>query len=269
MFYARKPKKPLNRSNRKTVKTNKKKPIATNIKNYIQKVISVKAENKITSFSASINFSGIAQSNSLNALPLTPYVGYLTLGQGVGQGQRIGNEVKVKKLHFNYSIVALPYNAVSNISPQPFIVKMTIGNVKQYQGVTPDAGDVYILYQLGSTTLPPTSTISDLLLDYNKDDWNIKKSWTHKIGYSSVSGTGSNAVNQYFANNDFNFNAIRKLDLTSMCNKTLKFNDALNTTSGAGLFVMMEAIPVIGGSFSLTQLVANITYNIIIEYEDL
>jgi len=55
---------------------------------------------------------------------MLPYTGYGTIPQGVTQGTRIGNTVKVKKLMLSYVLRPTSYNATFNAFPQPVEVDL-------------------------------------------------------------------------------------------------------------------------------------------------
>ena len=137
---------------------------------------------------------------------------------------------------------------------------MYLGRLKGCPGEIPAAADFNNLFQLGSSVLAPSGNISDLISDINKDYWDIQKQWSHKVGFAGYNGTGAIASSQYFNNNDYKLNVIKRLDITKYVQKTLKFNDSNNTTSGKNLFFFFQTLNAGGGTNGSTVLPCNINY---------
>jgi len=252
---------------RRIRKAPKAKPVSVAVKKYVARTLSRTIETKSTSVETETNFGSRVSNQTMNARPIMPYTGYLTIPQGVTQGTRIGNICKVKKVSLNYVLIPLPYNLSTNPNAIPSHVIMYLGRVKQYKGILPEAADVSLLYQLGATTIAPSGTLSDLMFNINTDNWDIKKRWTHKLGSANNQGTGGLASSQYYANNDFSQNIVRRMDITKMCPAMMRFNDSLSTQALDNLFFMFQAVPANGGSTG-QYITCNIRYFITIDYED-
>jgi len=238
------------------------------VKKYVKRTIATNVENKIVNFNQSLNFGSSDNNSTLYVYPILPYTGYGTIGQGITQGTRIGNQIKLRKVMLNYIIRPAPYDAVENTTPVPCEVEMYLGRVKSVPGELPNTADMGLLYQLGASTTGPSGDLSDVISDINTDYWLIKKRWRHKIGYSNNQGTGANNQFQFGANNDFKLNVVKKLNITKLCPPTLKFNDSNNTVQGPNLFFFYEAISATGASLAATQKPCHIDYWITIQYED-
>lgn len=238
------------------------------VKKYVKAAFHKQVENKTVSVEANINFGSILESPDLNAYPMLPYSGYLTIPQGVTQSTRVGNTCKIRRVTLNYTLIPLSYNVTTNPSILPVHVILYLGAVKQYKGILPGTGDIGLMYQLGATAIPPTGTLSDLIYKVNKDDWDMKKVWSHKLGYAASEWNGGNSVAQFYTNNDFKMNVVRRMDITKYCAKTLKFNDANSTQQGANLFFMFQSIQSNGTASAASVQNVNIKYFITIDYED-
>lgn len=243
----------------------KRSTIARMVKTEIHRNI----ENKTVQYAAqNLNIGPYVNSpNGLNAFPLTPYGGNMQIQQGTGQGDRIGNEIRTRKLVLSYVLIPSPYDSVYNPVPNGQEVKIWIGNYKPSPFVQPSTYSNF--FQLGDTSTGPASTLQDILSTSNKDSWNIKKTMIHKVGFSGFSASGSGSINNnYSVNNDFKMNVVRKVDLTKLCPKVFKFNDAVssNPTSGQGLFMMITAVD----ALNLTPAVRTVklSYWIDFVYED-
>jgi len=251
---------------RKIVKSKPKVSMA--IKKYVSKAIHTNVENKSQTVNYSGNFGNATANASMYAYPVTPYTGFMSLTQGITQNQRIGNEVKIRKAMLRYILRPIGYNASSNVTPVPLHVEMYLGRTKIAPGDIPAAGDFTVLFQNGNSSVGPVGTLTDLIAAVNKDYWVIKKRWSHKLGFAEYFGTGGLAQQQYFVNNDFELNVMRKLDITSIYPKTLKFNDGTGLVQGPALFLFYQAVSANGNDTGSTQLTANINFWIDIEYED-
>jgi len=251
---------------KKTYQKKKKVPLA--IKTYVQKEIARDIENKSVQINGGANFGSYLEDLTLNAYPMLPYTGYWSVTQGVGAGNRIGNQIKTRKLMLNYVLFPLPYDATSNPNPIPCEVIMYLGYVKNTPAVLPGATDFTYFYQSGNSSVTPAGSLRDLIAVNNKDYWVIKKRWSHKIGFSNNQGTGGVANYQYQANNDFKLNVVRRLDITKLVPSTIIFNDTGSSPTTKNLFLMFEAVSsnglVLGAAFKTVT----IDYWIDFEYED-
>jgi len=243
--------------------------VSSAVKTYVKQTIHSQIENKTQSQRESLSFGTANESPDLNVFPITPYIGGLTILQGTAQNQRIGNTIKTRKVMLNYVLRPVTYDALVTPTPQPIIVQLFLGRVKQYKGIAPTVTDMNFLFQLGNTSTAPTGTLLDLVYIINKDDWDIKKQWTHKLGNSIYNAAnGLNGLNQYFANNDYKLNYVKKVDVTKYCPATIKFDDNSATNNGNGLFFFFQAIKANGDTGNSTNLLAHIDYFITYEYED-
>lgn len=253
---------------KKRVYKSKKPTVSLAVKKYVKRAIHVEVENKGIQTYVGSDFGTIAENTTLHMFPVLPYTSFITLAQGVGAGQRVGNKITLRKVMLNYILRPNPYQVSTNTFPQPMEITMFLGNVKQYPGVKPEIGDVNILFQLNNSAIPPSGTLTDVITAVNTDDWNIQKRWNHKIGFADYSGTGINLAQQSYSNNDYKLNVVRKMNITSMCPKTLIFNDSNTTTQTKNLFFFYQAVAAAGGTFSATQLPCHIDYWITMDYED-
>jgi len=238
------------------------------VKAYVKRTIHRDQENKVVNINSSTVFGNVLEDAVMNVYPILPYTGYGVISQGVGAGARIGNECKIRKVMLKYVLNPLPYSATSNPFPAPVEVDLFLGHLKGCPGELPNAGDFNILFQSGNTSFAPVGSLNDLISDVNNDYWTIKKRWRHKIGYSTYTGSGSIATQQYFANNDFNLNAIKKLDITRFVHKTMKFNDTNNTLQGTNLFFFYQAVSATGNVNTAATIPCQISFWIDIHYED-
>jgi len=253
---------------RKRAPRSKSTAVSVAVKQYVNRSIRSNIENKTMSVNYAGSFGNCVANPSMYSYPITPYTGYLTISQSVFQNGRIGNSIKIKKAMLRYVLRPNGYNVDSNPFPAPTQVDMYLGRTRICPGDQPIAADFNSLYQSGSASLAPVGSLNDLVSEVNSDYFTIKKRWSHKIGYANNQGTGAINANQYFANNDFKLNVVKKLNITKLVPKTLKFNDSTGVVQGPGLFFWYQAVNAGGGVNASTVLPCHITFWIDLTYED-
>jgi len=246
----------------------KKPTVTTNIKRYVKKQIHKNIENKMQNVNFSEDFGNFLQSTSMHSYPITPYTGYLQIGHGVLQNNRVGNQIRTAKVMLNYVLRPNPYSALNNAGPAPVEIEMFLGYLKQFPSTLPTPGDFNNFYQVGNTSVAPTGNLNDLASSVNKDYFVIKKQWRHKIGYANNAGTGSNVAYQTFANNDFKLNIVKKLNITQHVPKLIQFNDASPTATSRGLFFWYQGVSSAGNILANTQTPVHIDFWIDFSFED-
>lgn len=259
---------PKSRGRKVVRKSNKPKSVSVSVKKYVKKLIHSQVENKIQNVSASNSFGNINNDTAMGVYPMCPYQGLWSIGQGVTQNTRVGNKIKVRRVMLNYTLRPNPYNATTNAIPQLCEVDLFLGYLKQANGILPTALDIGQLFQLGNSAMAPQGNLLDLISDINKDFWTIKKRWRHKVGYADYTGSGPNVVTQYYSNNDFHLNVVKKMDITKFCPKTITFNDGTNSPMGNNLFFFFQAVASQGDTFLAAQEPMRIDYWVSFEYED-
>lgn len=133
--------------------------------------------------------------------------GYLQLGNGIGEDQRIANECKVKATYFNYQLIPQVYNVTTNPLPAPQIV--TLWFIRPKTRHVNGLGQAYILAgadanffeNISNADSGLTGSPIDLLRKLDKDNYQVIAIKQHKIGFSSNLNTSN--VSSTFGNNDF------------------------------------------------------------------
>jgi len=254
---------------KKSVRGGRKSSVVSSaVKTYVNRTIHRQIENKNVQLNSSTSFGNILQSATLNVAPLTPYTGALLIAQGTGSANRTGNEVKTRKVMLKYCLIPKAYSAVSNTTPRPMYIQMWLGYVKNSSGLRPIASDFDQLYNYNNTVNPILGQLFDLNQSINTDYWTIKKYWTHKIGYAINTSSGSDGNNANYANNDFPYSVVKKLDISKLYPKTLKFNDVSATISGPGLFFFYQCLAANGDTLAASQLPCNLQWQLEVQFED-
>jgi len=246
----------------------KSKYVPKSVKRYVKKEIHRNIENKNFFVNNQVGFGSALESPDLNFAPILWYPGYHTLGLGVTDGARISNQVRIRKVILSYVIVPLPYDAATNNVPQPVHVQLFLGRLKQAKSVLPTSTDVATLFNAGSTSFGPSGGLIDLnsARSINTGFWDIKKTWEHKLGYAVDKNIST--TYQEFANNDFKYNVVRRMDITKHIQKLVQFNDSSSQVQNGNLFFGYQAISATGNATGATQLLCRMNYSITITYED-
>jgi len=260
-------KKPKNK--KKTVKSSKP---GMKIKKAITAI--VKKEQARNTENKTFQYYDIAKQiyPSVNALfstsidPMTPYPAFLQITQGVGEGSRVGNEIKIKRLTVKGNIYQKPYNATTNPTPFPCHVKIWFYYDKQNPcDISYTASD---FLQLGSSSRPLFNDLLDLWYPVNEDRYRVLATKSFKLGYASNTGTGSVVAQAYASNNDYKFNHQFSFDLTKHCIKNVKFNDNSSIASTRGIFMMATVVQANGAPYNNAVVPAEMQYVLDVEYED-
>lgn len=235
----------------------------------VKKIISRQAENKTQqAYQPNYPIYNKTHANfALSMFPVCPYSTSLQIDQGVSQSQRIGNRIKIKNLVFDCTVYPKPYNASTNINPQPYVVKFWF----YYDKTNPNSlvGPDSSFLQLGGTAQALTGNLIDASAPVNTDRWRILTTRTIKVGYSAVTGTGSSTGNEFFQNNDFKLNSRFKINLTKYLVKNVKYNDTNSVPTTRGLFCIAEAIDGVGGGTSASTIPCEMFYTLNMSYEDM
>jgi len=243
--------------------------VSAGVKQYVKRTIHAQIENKSIQINpGQLGFGNVNESPEFNAFPMAPINGTWSINLGTGAGSRIGNIIKVRRVRLNYILRPAPYDVTTNPNPKPSEVRLMLGYVKNSPAFLPLNTDIAQLFQQGNTSSSPVGNLKDLISVYNTDYWAIKKSWTHKLGFSISGGTGASPGVQSHANNDFKYNVYRTMDITKMMPKTCVFNDAVGTTNTKNLFFMFYAVSAGGDTYGPTALPVFIDYWIDFHYED-
>jgi len=242
--------------------------VSSSVKQYVKRTLHAAIENKCVQVNQSTSFGTVNESPEFNAFPMCPLATYWNINQGVGQGNRVGNVIKIRKVRLNYILRPNPYEPTFNVVTKPLEIQLLLGYVKNTPSFVPVPGDIQQIFQAGSATTAPIGTTRDIISVINKDYWVIKKRWTHKIGYASNTGSNPQAAPQFFANNDFKLNTNINIDLTKYVPKTYTFRDNNSTPTTRGLYMMFQPVYANGNAMASTQVVARFSYMLSVDYED-
>nr|WAE42953.1 MAG: capsid protein [Cressdnaviricota sp.] len=164
--------------------------------------------------------------------------------QGVGEGDRIGDRIKVRSSHIVMNVWARAYNSSTNSLQKEQFVKIWIVKQKQLsQNTTITASDLNKFFQLGSSSTGMSNSLADITRDVNDNLFTVKYQRTYKIGFSAL--TPSNTVTQsgFIApNNDFKLHHQFKIPVGKYMKKLLHYDDANTYISNDNLFMIMQTV---------------------------
>jgi len=263
-------KRPIRRKGVMRVRKTKPQPkgVSTAVAKYVRKAVARNIENKTVTEKNEISFASYFANVDLKVQKISPNSAWTTpINQGVGQGERVGNTIKTRKLLLKYVLYPMPYQATINDQNVPQEVIIWIGYLKNNRLKTPDVGDYNQFFQNGNGTTAPFSNLWDVTLPVNLDLFHICKTIRHKVGNAIVSDFNGIKQYSYYANNDFKLNCSRTIDCTGYINKTLKFDDQ-NTTPDTGLYMWMTAVNADGTLGNVNVASVGMFYTLRYDYED-
>lgn len=251
------------KSVKKAVRAARRQPLIKLIK----RVINRQAETKIANFQDGFEISN-ANIGTNNIQPLTPYalVG-LSIGQGTGQGDRIGNKITMRSLIMRYIIFPLEQDPITNPTPTPQLVRIWFFSQKQSNTLLGANPPRFI--QNGDTAASLTGTLIDMNRIINNDEYTYLGHRTFKIGYANYGGTGTNAAAQSFSNNDYKLNHVGTINLTKMCPKIIKFDDTDNTPNSRLVMMLVQCVNADGSASGSTDLRIGYNYDLTMKYKDM
>lgn len=175
------------------------------------------AEKKHIQYAVQTNVFGYnAAAQGLLQLQLTPTAASLNIAQGLGEADRIGDKVRVKKVTLKYVISAGPLDATYNAVPAPQDVRCLITWNKQSKVLSPPAAN---FFDAGDSSAAPTSNMLDMIQSPNSEYVGVHADWTHKVGVQTYPHPNTTD------NNDYKLNVIKSLDITKFYPKVLTWND--------------------------------------------
>jgi len=250
-------------------RTYKRKSSLFSIKKIVKREIARNVENKTSQYySGLVNLSSNANvgvfANSV--LPISPYATFLQVNQSASQGGRTGNQIKIKSLKFGGVLTPKEYNATSNPVPRPLNVIMWLFYKKDNPDTLTVPGTDFL--QLGGTSQALTGSLIDQTATVNTDAYRIFAKRVFKLGFANYAGTGTNATQQQFANNDYKYNQFFNIDVTKHLVKTIKYDDNVSTPTTRGLFACFQCVSATGGAFSSAYIPAELTFTLTMSYED-
>lgn len=243
------------------------------VKRVVKQVLARDVETKSAETGQQINRlyypTNLANFMVLNIMRISPG-NSLPINQGTGNGARVGNRCRIRRLMFNMQIRPRPYDNTDNNTPKPQVGKVVLFYMRKTPTAVNTTGNepVVDFFQLGNTTDAIKGQLIDQMQNYNTDKYRVFASRTFKVGFSQYEGDGLNSGSQAFANNDFKYAYQVKWDVTKYVPKLLRYNDDDVTPLSRALYAMVYYSPADGSTGSSTQIPLTCTWWVQCKYED-
>lgn len=211
--------------------------------------------------------------NSANAgwtassIPICPFTTGFIIPQGTGQGNRIGNRIRTKKAWVKGIIHPNEYNASTNAEPQPYQIRMLIFKDK-FNPTGQPAAPSLDLFQSGSTSIGPQNDLVDMILDPNRDRYQIYHDEIMKCGPAANQGSGTSVTFQQFMNNDFSYNCQFSVDVTKFLPTVVTYNDAGTAPMSDSLWMIFLPVLARGSIVPASVAALTMSWTAVYEYTD-
>jgi len=250
----------------------KRSTVSAAVRQYVSRSIKVASENKVVNWQYGgvlLPFNAAASGwYTSNFFQISPNISNLTVNQNTHQAGRIGNQIKTRNAVFKFILTPRPYNATTNPSPVPQMIRCVILSSKQTPvDIIPFSDFQNYMFQNGSSSIGPLSGILDMVSDFNKDLFTIYMDKKFKLGFAWNSLV--QAQPQGFNNNDYKMNIIQKINITKYLAAHYRFNDAnSDPTSGKSLYVMFLQCNADGTGSSSLYIQSQIAIDVDYTYEE-
>lgn len=271
----RKPKRTFKRSRKMKPK------VPDAVKAYVKKAIAIEIENKSqTYFQTGPIVIGNANNTTVwstsNVWQITPNTGELSITQGVTQGTRVGNKIKLKSAKLIVHLTPNGYIASgsANLVPAPQFIDVYIFKLRTQTDSLASARTVSLasFFQSGASAVGFVGNGTDWNHQINNEQVKVYYHRRFKIGFSNYFGnTGAQAETNYLANNDFSLSNIIEIDLMKHgYPKHMIFEDNNVIAQQDQLYFLVNPVDFDGTlpTNPTTSTPASLLYSINVTYED-
>nr|WPR18609.1 MAG: capsid protein [Chemarfal virus 88] len=240
----------IKRANNKMRKTTQRRrkavtrpQVSKAVKVYLKKALKKSAELKTATpyvvNNSAIRAYGISP-NGPSQLTTFALSDVLTIPQGTGDGQRIGDRIRVKSMNVKgYINLDSQYAGDAAYLKNPMYVKLFVGRrLDTLANPNTISGGFSKLLAAGPTSQSPTNLPADMYRYINKELYQILHTRKFKIGTSAPSNNPSDSA-QY--NNDFSWARNFSINLSKNI-ETVKFSDGGSSPSNVGLYMWFMVV---------------------------
>lgn len=176
-----------------------------------------------------------------NVYNLMPNATTLAISQGTGQGDRIGNKIKITRAILRFNLMPVQ-DSVNNQSVPVIVRTMFIyDKLNPTAAPTPNANGDF--FQNGNSTGDFAGDLTDLTRPINTDRYCVHHVRDYKVGWSSyAAGAGADPAQQYYMNNDFKMLVKRTVNYNKYIVHNLTYNDTNNAPINRGLWFFCYAV---------------------------
>lgn len=231
------------------------------LKALVKTVIDSQAEKKMVQFfnNAGLQTSVLASDwKSFNVWTLTSDTGAnstYAIGQGTGQGNRVGNQIRTYKLMVKLAMNINPtYADPGNYNACPIYVTMWVVKLMPHLDDTIDNLQTVVqnsFFQASGTATGFAGNLGDMIKTPNKDQVTVLKKKVYKLGLSEIiSSAGNNVANtasNKYMNNDSSMCLTDMIDCTKCLPAVMKFNDGDNITTNRRVYIFFTSARMDGG----------------------
>lgn len=256
---------------KKVRRTFKKRVRKVPLKKLVKKIMRQQVETKsLQMFNENQSVYSVANptqyAGGLAIIPLGLQPGSLSLFQGLGDGQRVGNKMNLVSARVKGCIVPNPYNATTNPTPKPLQVKLFFFYNKLDSSSTPNPPLDF--YQNGTGVAGFTNSLIDLWRPINTNKYRVLTTRSFKLGYAKYDGTGFSSDNQAYSNNSFKLNCNFSVNLGKLIQKSYNYNDNSADPAGRHLWMMFVTAWADDSAMADTYIPAQYTMMQELKYKD-
>lgn len=216
----------------------------------------------------SANSSGFA---TQNVLQLTPNATNL-IAQGTGQGDRIGNKIRVVGARLKFSVFPNPYNATSNTVPTPQILLMWLCKSKDVASrdtANTATNALANFFNAGDSSLGMSGTVYDYTNPLNHDTFTQYGRKVYKVGAANYqTNTGTQANTYSYSNNEFKLNVISTINLLKHgFPRVIDWNDTTTLPKTNPLYLIMNSVDATGTANSSGASANPLLANMVVEID--
>jgi len=236
----------------------KKKPLKKITKTDISRAISRRLENKIiVDYAANqtiLPASSTVAPTSRYLLPL--------LSQGLGQGNRIANQIHIRKART--SLYINTKRTGDNMINNPLMIRVWLVSSKIVNSNTAPAWNEF--FQTGNLSAPFQQTMLDMILPVNKNEFVVYFDKTYKVGLGAILASNIDTTNSL---DNSSMNHRIDIDWEQHFKSAIDYNDTNTVPTNRNLFLLFQCVRADGAAMvSSTESGAEFHIANTVSYED-
>lgn len=209
--------------------------------------------------------------NSVNNVVVCPSSTVCDINQGTGEGARIGNQIRTRKLVYRGILCAKPYSGSTNPTPKPVEVRMVFYRQRNDPAVLPPSPSTDF-FQFNNTTNPIPDSLQNQIQVVNTDKYQVFMQRVYKVGWAlnaTTDAPSSSVPVNAQPNNDFSINCKFAIDLTKYLPKVIRYNDNNAEPTSAGLFCLFILAYADGTAIGNAAIPVELSSTLDFQYEDM
>lgn len=237
----------------------------TNLKRTISMVIKKSLSSKIEKKQWVYYQNYNAVSTCSASIPVNVNLLPTSMIQGIGDAQRVGNQIKISQATIEGYVSLAPYNSITNPLSTPVMVKMFMFKSKQVN--TQNLGATSIstnFFKVNNSGTGFQGNTLDLVLPIDIDMFTLLSTKTFKLGAASATTTGKVGTSGYYDNSPMNHHF--KFNYGRHVKSQLKFDDN-NSITNNNLWLAVQVVYADGSTLAIQP--ALWCYCVNIHYTDL